>query len=1506
MDSFTKNSVVSLIAATLLLTACGGGDSGSAATSSTSTVATGTSSVSGSTGTNSSSSGSSSAKAFKATASLTTDGTISATLTVDLNNNGEFGDATDPIFTAPVKSDGSFDFGAVKVNAEGETRAQLLVSKDGYAPVTKIITLKDGQDVSVIADAASTPLLTDVVDITTLRTNGTLASSFLQIGTKNTNGILSSYAKVVSLSDLQASADVPIDADVETITTIPLAALPDDVTSITAQTQSFDPTDEKDAEKFPGDYVGVGEPGKGEQQLVSVSFDYMSLTDQNGDPITLDTTKLTAASKLMPQAIDYTSCLRTSTRHLNSSQLELFKKYGDDDNTTTEFEVPLWYYNRDAGNWQYLGQAEIYGADGTTDFDVNSTDTYGYAKMCITENWGTSVNLDYSITPEQPVNVCVEAKDQNGEAVSNLYVYAKKDTAYEGNYLDEEGKAQIALLAGSDPTQYEFAYYGALTGWNKTNINSSTITAGGAEGCNNTLTIDVVNPYSAELRLTVKNSDGTPAVNKYVYVYNSSWGDDYYYKSTTTDTNGLAIFKVKPDTNYGAYYKGTVVDVNINGSTVSPETADNGRIAAVELQEIEVAPSVYLYTYNYNISDSADSMNFYVSAYDENGDTINLTSLTLNGIELQEGTDYSVEYRYSSNNYDYFYAKLNLASATVSTISPASLTAGNYSLEATYSDGILQSSDSKRFSVNVNRPPIVSAVYLYNTTEGYFYINDNLHAGTYNIDAYAYDLDSDDVTISYVLDGSTTDGKDVTIHDGEHTLIIQASDGTLDTNRTFDFYVGNHAPQITSFGATNYSVDLSSDNKTIKLFAYATDPDGDPITLQTVDGNITLTPLYSGSTYFESDDISIDTNTTFNIYANDGDKNSTVKSVEITTYQANKPPVFTTELSSVNVAIGETVDFICVATDPEGLEVSYEWFVNDEKQSATGTTFSSSFTQPATITCKVTDADPLEPKSVISTATVSVYDPTASGDLVINTIPGAIVATHNTDTLEPLQAVTADIRGIATLNVNGSDHTTFSVSVSPDLTIDKNNVFKLTLMQMNAYLYGACVVNTIQVPEACSDYNKDTFESLTAIPNNLLDIALANEEISASDIDTDSNGYVDTDENFIYALEKYDTNSDASLTFGEFTYVSEVQSTFFVNVSVDTYDVPLYILNVEPDYYYGSYTWTNTPTTITFTNFNANTTIHLNEWTEVVTDENGSATFSSDYFFGSYNDKYAYAFYYLDENNVTKYVLGLEKTAEEVATLSFTPTDFTLNAKTVTFITNENNTSMFINATYKSTDTTYYNSALDSAGSDSYNKNTIIDSSALTYIFGAYDGIYNAVTNSEVSRYQWNFYGDGTLKDTYDMQDYPMLDAAISFDGVDTINFSGNELNKVNYGSIYMYLSGTKTDGTNFDLRVTFNYLTMPTATTLPNNFASILPEVIGSSVDGNASLNDASVNLIDFREVATGIETTDADTSNGYRTVNLWISSNTAAASSIQNSSKAKFIKPFTIAVEVKSLYAE
>ena len=1162
-----KLSLLSVATAMLIgMSACSssGGGGGDDDGTSSSTVLNGSASLSGTIASSSATSPSVSRVGASNVVSGV-DEEASAVVTVDGNGDGVFG-GTDIVYTSSVLSDGSFAFENIQIPEEGVTQAQLTVRKNGYAPVTKIVTLSNGQSASILADAAAMPVFTEVLAIDR---NTTTAGSYLKIGMKHSATGVTSFAKIMSLSELRAEADDPSFGEDDLSTSvIPLDAIPDDVTEVRADMKAFDPTDPQDSKYFPGEYKGEGKDGATTpSRLVSVGFDLVSLTDQNGDPIELDTSAI-RASKLRPQAVDWDNCLQTKVRYLGDTQVALIEQMGDDDNTTPEFEIPMWYYSYASGIWSYLGEAVYTSA-------ADSANSRAYATMCVTENWGQYLNLDYDFAIERPKNLCIKATDQYDSPITSLNFTVRNGTAYSYAYSDANGEASVALTAGDNLDDYEITYYGYMSGWTEVQVDNDDIVANTTDDeCDYDLDVVVQNPFSTTLQVTPLNIDGSKGEDP-VYVSNSSYSD-YFYRAATVDENGIASFKVKPNVTYRVQYRSTVVSVNANGAVVAPETADSTRSLSVTVQDENQAPRVSAYFRNNNISEKATKVKFYVSAEDANGDAITFDGLTLNGTALVEGTHYTLEARYQGTGYDYMYGELDLTNAEVSAITPKNLSGGSYDLQATFSDGTLSAEASATLEVLQNRAPVINGVYFYNTSTGrYADLNGVIPVGDYTIYAYAYDPNGDTVTLSYTLDDVTAT-KDVNLQNGPHTIVVSASDGNLSTSRSFAVLVGNHPPVVSYAGALSYVVDIASANNTIDLFAYVRDKeDGVNVkSVQAIDQNGTKYPFtFNASKYMYEAQVTPSAvgTYTFAIRATDNnDSNSSDYTVSVQTIENNQAPQFTYELVNETVNVNTEKTFRCTATDPEGTWVTYDWSVDGTHINNFSDQYTRTFSETGQvrISCTASDQDG---ESATTSATITVTDPTQTGTLIVNTqIPGLLVAIHDSATLEPVvpaQEALTDANGRASFNVVG-DRTSFSVSLTSNTLMSDDMVLESVKAMLLGEAQSACSYQpdtnvTCSEMDWCAAYDADT------IPNWVVDLNPPRDEngtvlATAEDFDANDDGVLNASEIMAAVLDMDDTNSDGKITWGEFNDDREsVVTQMYASVPVQEYNLPFSYLFEE-------------------------------------------------------------------------------------------------------------------------------------------------------------------------------------------------------------------------------------------------------------------------------------------------------------------------------------------------------
>lgn len=1434
----------------------------------TNTTSYGTASVSGTTATEETT-GVAPTGVFSAQAEITQDTSANATLIVDENNDGVYGDSKDVIYTSQVMSDGSFGFEMVRVPETGSVKAQLTVKKDGYAPYTKVISLSNQQNLSLVADAASTPVGVEVITLPEAG-SATRKMSYLKIATGMGSMGVQTYAKVMSLSELQASADVPTFGNgTQSESVIPTASFPDDVTSVTATMRAFDPTDAEDIKKFPGEFKGAGRDAGAAQNtneiegLVSVSFDLLELEDQNGNLIELDESVI-SPSKLS-SAATYDNCLVSKKMYVNSAQVALITSYGDYDDTVDGIQVPLWYYNSSTGIWDYLG-------NGTYDENVSSN----YVDVCITENWGEYVNLDYPFSITEPKTICVDAKYEGTEKpVTDLSLVIKKDTNYEYMYTNYEGKTALAMTAGSaTPSDYTITYSGSFNGWNSVTVDSNDIITSSTEGCDYDLTLLLEDPYSATLEVIAKDLDGNTVEGGYAYVSSSSYAD-YFYRYVALDAQGKGTVNVKPNVNYTVSYKAGKESANVNNSIVAPETADSGRYATVAVQDTNRAPDVYVYLDRSTINNQANTVGFYVGAYDANGDDITLSSLKLNNTTLQAGVDYTVNYEGSYGSSHYFSATLDLSSSTVSAITPASLAIGSYTLEATYTDSKQSANATASLNVAANRAPIISYAYLYSSeTNRYVDLSRSIPVGTYDLYTYMYDLDGDSLDRTYTLDDTVLESTSgIALSDGEHTLTVSATEATtttpLSASKTFTFTVGNNAPTLSSVGASRYIVDINDATKnTLKLYAYANDKDGDSVTVSATDQNGTS---YSFTQSFGKYSTSEITPTgagdyTFTITASDGNKTSVIKEVKVSVIAGNQAPIFSKELTSETINVNTSKEFVCEASDPEGSYIFYAWSIDGVTQSETSTTLNHTFTQTGgyVVACTATDADG---ESATSNATMIVSNPNISNTLSINTkLPGMIVAVHDSSTLAVKEQKESGSTGVASFSLTG-DRTTFSVSMGPDFVLPQERIVADILSEFANDAQSACYGNTIggTIPSECATFDYCDVVGASSIATSVIDLAKQYTstdipaEVTSSILDTNSDGLVSSSELYAAVLSFEDENGDGKIQLKEFDGGDiSIRSEFFVNVPVGSYTISLEAMYYDEEYVY-MYNGFSSCNTVQYSVSGLDDSTYsleasgglYNYYYNDLSIINGVATVDAYLGMPQTDDLYSALFRYQDATTENaKFYFLKDQTEAQIKAVSLNAADFTVADITTVTVQNagyDTDQYFYIYPSYKGV--SYRNLNFGTTNDVQTSTIKIANRSDMRYNIEGHESIPQV--DGYMYRWHWNYYGDGTLKTSYNANDYAYLDVtAAALSSGEGVSLSGKDLGLLNDVGLTLYSNGETTDGAYYNSMVSFMWTVAPTTITKPD-LAQILPEGIKEYYDADMVDEGAYIYAEELKEMS-------------------------------------------------------
>ncbi|BDY12649.1 PKD domain-containing protein [Hydrogenimonas cancrithermarum] len=1472
-----KNKMSSLLlAASITFVGCGGGGGGGGTEPAGTITANGVTVVSGTTG--SQTSGTSGRSIFKTRQTSGTESAAVASVTVDTNEDGIF-DEKDPTFTSSVEN-GAFSVEIPLQNLEKTYKGRISVIADGYAPYNKIIEIKAGQTINVLAEAEKIPVLKETVNLSDLSESARMGS-YIRFGIRTTaDGGVNSFSKLVSLSELKAEADANASLGKEDLATytFPLASVPKEVKTLDVTMQAFDSTKPDELQYFPGEFKGKGLSNKAnaaddEVGLISAAFDMFVMRDQNGDPVKL----IETVNDKLSANVDLSNCSMKWVRRITQAQAQLIEGWGDYDPSTPEFEVPIWSNDNSEGTWKFVGVGNAY--------DLNGTDPY--FEVCIPDEWNSGyLNCDSPISFTQPIEVCVETYNNNGFPIEGLQVYAQKSSTYTSSYTDANGHT-VLEIPDADITGWNFYYKGAITGWSGVDVSASPIPVTDNPECAYELNVTgIVDPYSAGIYVTAYKIDGTPAANENVYLKSTDYYD-YYHKSKTTDDEGKAFFKVKPNVSYTATYRAGSANVKVDGNLVPPETADTGRYASVDVNDTNIAPRGHIYFYKSRLKPSAEHVKFNLSARDANGDTITIKQLSLNGTVLKNGSDYTILDIYSYTN-GYLSTIMELNLTRVSHIAPQALQVGTYRLEAVVTDGTAETPISGEYSVVANAAPIVNGATAYDENGRMYNIGYRPlpSEGLYDFYIYAFDPDGDTITINANLDGTplVCNGfycTDANLTVGDRTLTVTATDSDgASGSHTFRFHVGNLPPRIASAGATRDIVDINN-HESFRLFAYANDPEGESdLLLKAIDQNGTEHNLTkSRGSLYQSEAIE-PTDPGIYIYTITAQDSkgalSGAATVTVEVIASNRPPIFTKQPHGGQITVGTTQTFECEAIDPEGTPVSYSWKLDDAVLPATGTTLSHLFDETGnfTVTCIATD---LDGESSSASAKVYVIDPNQSGTLTVRTsFPGVLVGIHDaSDHYRLIGSKRTDSNGVASFSVTG-DRTTFSVTVEPSMILDTDTVYELLVpMLVNDASYN-CRYGDINMSE-CDSADWCAIMTADFLPAWIIDAALIKGgNVTSSDVDANGDGIVTRDEFHAAAIATLDKNGDGALSLKEI-YDDEniILSRMYANAPVRTYDIPFgpwgYYTEGEEPYFYECYANEDIDFNITVTNVpspnayidmtgscytmgyeinGSSSTAHIKA-RAYYTDENGT------YDFGI---KFSFA-----DHNVSIY-LATDKTAADLANgvtldyANFVPFD---RLKDVN-ITERTTEWLWVTPTYKNvTLATYEQLRVDYLEKATIRHYKYLDDARLNYPIKGQQSINNQTKGHN------DYYGDGTLQSAYDGRNYAYLDLNITSEkGSQTVRFVGNDWPKIDMTTLdYRTDLYTREQDNEFSFTL-IDFAPSATIDFGDVNLSEIYPQTVADEIlsfeENESASHSMSANAEEFKNM-TSYEFIDIFFDSGY-----------------------------------------
>ena len=424
---------------------------------------------------------------------------------------------------------------------------------------------------------------------------------------------------------------------------IPLNKLQQDTQTLKVEYRDFQPSNPDDYRNFPGEETVGGD------KLVSFGFDYLNITDPNGNnPFNQNPQGLKAT--LLEG--EYYRILR----YVDCNQINKLKQAGilrDEDPNKEGIQFTFYAFDWDQGGWVEAGQGVFVSRDSidymsstwdqiiqngcSNDPDSNLPDcsTNGVItdinNICPQdENGGYRLtwvvvsvtnpelawkNLDY-IVPGEGKCCEVTVIDEGGNPVSGTHVYVQPtgNIEWTEGYTDANGQVTLCAIAYGDqdltgtlyvydPYNYSYSY---------TNIDF------GNEPCSITVTLTNPNKCTVEGKAVYEGTNN-PVSDAYVEVFNP---DYTVYRWGYTNASGEYSIKVpcEEPLYVRVNYSPDVLSFNVDGSLSGNEVSDDGNIARlIDYKVQNNPPDGYVYATDYTISADAD-VTITVCAWDWEGD----------------------------------------------------------------------------------------------------------------------------------------------------------------------------------------------------------------------------------------------------------------------------------------------------------------------------------------------------------------------------------------------------------------------------------------------------------------------------------------------------------------------------------------------------------------------------------------------------------------------------------------------------------------------------------------------------------------------------------------------------------------------------------------------------------------------------------------------------------------------------------------------------------------------
>ncbi len=556
--------------------------------------------------------------------------------------------------------------------------------------------------------------------------------------------------------------------------TIPADSIPQDVTSLVASLQTFDPITQGD--RFPGQY----RDNKG-RTIVSAGFDYINITDDNGRNLGDVVKQAIAQGKLTKAQTEGTRITRWIRE--NACENILYDFCRNDKSAETGLtednqlcggltyeeasyvNVPIYTYNPYSGNWEMLGIGTIESVNNVDDAKSTCRSSGVSVSILITNEDFSKYwwNLDYPLLTQQPKEICIDLtfKSNNGQPLQSVYVYLSDEdsptsfsSAWGNTGSDGKVRLKTALFNNNDTDRTATLYYYDPVNYE---YKQENVSLGDSPNCVSKEISVQTNLCTVTGRVLYEGNPPTPASGQYVYTYSP---DSYYWSYATTGSNGNFTLNAKCGENHELY---------VNYISSRNFKVDNGELSLGDIIIINQPP--YAYGWLSSTSVKVDgSVNVYIYGWDAECDMPIKWELRTGNSTLANGEQDSC-WLYEVKNIQF-------------------TTSGTYPISLVVTDGVGKSTTvdlGDLFVSSLNRAPVISYAYASPSViqEG----------GTVYLYAYGYDLDGDTITYKWKLDNQVICERSTCSYrfnqSGIYTLTLELSDGTNTVQRNVEVRVGN-------------------------------------------------------------------------------------------------------------------------------------------------------------------------------------------------------------------------------------------------------------------------------------------------------------------------------------------------------------------------------------------------------------------------------------------------------------------------------------------------------------------------------------------------------------------------------------------------------------------------------------------------------------------------------------------------------------------------------------------